>query len=89
MQPADGLAGTGTITIPVSEYQVINDHSRTVRFVNKISEMEASQTFTVMYAIEGLVLEATHDCAITAEDTVTYTLTADQVWILSIPSLEG
>ena len=41
--------------------------------------MTATQTFTVMYAIEDLALDSTHDCAITAEDTVTYTLSAKQV----------
>ena len=79
MQGSDGLYGSGLITIPLSEYEVINDHSRTVKFVNKISEMTATQTFTVMYAIEDLALDSTHDCAITAEDTVTYTLSAKQV----------
>lgn len=60
LQGDDGLRGWGTITVPWTEYRIINDHHRYVRVTNKISDMVATRTFTVMYNIEVSTLsEAT------------------------------
>ena len=50
-EAADGFAGTGTITIPVTEYVTIYEHSRYIYFYNNVTSMNASLTFEVQYEI--------------------------------------